>query len=121
MSGNDPLWHRKIPRRQFLSLCTLGAIPVWLAACRSEPHPVGKVETATPRAASTPRPAPLGAADWAALVGSLQGTLVRPGTPDYSTARQLFDPQFDSVLPAGIAYCGSPADVRTCLAFAERF
>ena len=115
MSGDNPLWRRKVPRRQFLSLCTLGAIPVWLAACQSEPHPVGKAETATPR------PAPLGTADWAVLAGSLQGTLVRPGSPDYATARQLFDPQFDSVLPAGIAYCGTPSDIRTCLAFAERF
>jgi FAD/FMN-containing dehydrogenase len=37
------------------------------------------------------------------------------------TARQLFSPRFDSVLPAAIVYCVSPADVQICLAFTHRF
>jgi FAD/FMN-containing dehydrogenase len=47
--------------------------------------------------------------------------LVRPGSPQYATARQLFDPRFDGVRPAAIAYCAAPADVQRCLAFGQRF
>src|SRR5205807_1563650 len=34
---------------------------------------------------------------------------------------QLFDPRFDHILPAAIAYCTSAADVQASLAFARRF
>jgi FAD/FMN-containing dehydrogenase len=59
------------------------------------------------------------AADWAALGRDLDGRLVRPGEAYYDTARLLFDPRFDGIRPAGVAYCQSPADVVTCLAFAR--
>ena len=36
-------------------------------------------------------------------------------------AKRLFDPRFDSVNPAGIAYCRSPHDVATCLAFVRKY
>jgi FAD/FMN-containing dehydrogenase len=66
-------------------------------------------------AARPPRPA-----DWAALARDLSGSLVRPGEADYTTAKHLFDPRFDGLHPAGIAYCASPHDVATCLAFVRR-
>jgi len=50
-------------------------------------------------------------ADWLLLAESLQGTLIRSDSMHYDTARQLFDTRFDSVRPAAIAYCASPADV----------
>ncbi|GGU47479.1 FAD-binding oxidoreductase [Streptomyces lavendofoliae] len=71
--------------------------------------------TAAPKAPGAPR-----AADWAALAKELDGTLVRPGDRDYDAARTLFNPRFDAVRPAGIAYCARPEDVRGCLAFARR-
>jgi FAD/FMN-containing dehydrogenase len=37
------------------------------------------------------------------------------------TAHQLFDPRFDSVQPKAIAYCASPTDVQSCLAFVRNF
>jgi FAD/FMN-containing dehydrogenase len=58
--------------------------------------------------------------DWTALARGLSGTLVRPGEAAYNTARELFDPRFDTIHPAGIAYCGNPHDVATCLAFARK-
>ncbi len=61
------------------------------------------------------------AADWAALAKDLAGTLVRPGEASYTVARRLFDPRFDSISPAGIAYCIIPRDVATCLAFVRKF
>jgi len=47
--------------------------------------------------------------------------LVRPGDAQYVTAHQLFDPRFDQILPAAIAYCASVADVQNCLAFVRQF
>ncbi len=59
-------------------------------------------------------------ADWNALAKDLSGTLIRPGSASYDTGRRLFDPRFDGLRPAGIAYCRSAADVATCLAFVRR-
>ena len=42
---------------------------------------------------------------------------MNPATPPPG---ELFDPRFDSLHPAGIAYCGNPHDVSTCLAFVRR-
>jgi FAD/FMN-containing dehydrogenase len=51
----------------------------------------------------------------------LSGPLVRPGEASYTTAKELFDPRFDALHPAGIAYCRSPHDVTTCLAFVRKY
>ncbi|MGW2558758.1 FAD-binding oxidoreductase [Streptomyces sp. NPDC001514] len=76
---------------------------------------VGVGTTAGARAPRPPR-----AGDWTALARGLDGTLVRPGNRDYDTARRLFNPRFDGLRPAGIAYCARPEDVRSCLEFARR-
>ena len=46
---------------------------------------------------------------------------MRPGDATYDTDKRLYDPRFDGLRPAGIAYCRSTRDVVTCLAFARRF
>jgi len=61
------------------------------------------------------------AADWAGLGRDLSGSLVRPGEAGYATAKELFDPRFDSLRPAGVAYCRNPHDVATCLAFVRKY
>jgi FAD/FMN-containing dehydrogenase len=61
------------------------------------------------------------AADWTALARDLSGPLVRPGESGYATAKELFDPRFDSLHPAGIAYCRNPHDVATSLAFVRKY
>ncbi len=74
------------------------------------------------RAAAFPsHSGPPSAADWTALGRDLSGPLVRPGEAAYTTARRLFDPRFDSLRPAGIAYCRNPHDVATCLAFVRQY
>jgi len=60
-------------------------------------------------------------ADWAALAHDLSGPLVRPGEASYAVSRRLFDPRFDGVSPAGIAYCQIARDVVACLAFVRKF
>lgn len=67
-------------------------------------------------AGGQPRPG-----DWRALAAELSGPLIRPGDSSYPVAKRLFDPRFDPLSPAGIAYCRDPHDVAACLAFVRRF
>jgi FAD/FMN-containing dehydrogenase len=63
-----------------------------------------------------------GTPDWAALRRQLSThELSLPGERSYPRARLLFDPRFDYLRPAGIAYCAVPADVSACLSFAQRY
>ncbi len=76
----------------------------------------------SPLATPTPRPTPPAETDWAALARQLKsGGLVRPDSAGYDSARLLFDPKFDDTRPAAIAYCGTPQDVSSCVAFVRRF
>jgi FAD/FMN-containing dehydrogenase len=70
---------------------------------------------------SPPSSAPPSPADWTALGHDLSGTLVRPGEAAYNVAKRQFDPRFDTLHPAGIAYCRDPHDVSTCLAFVRKY
>jgi len=121
-------------RREFLKLCAMGALPGLFAACQSgqgmkaitnrltptRPPSLITQPSPTHQPDPTRQPSPTGT-DWSALARNLQGILIRPDSPNYPIARQLFNPRFDSILPAAIAYCVSPVDVQTCLAFAQRF
>jgi FAD/FMN-containing dehydrogenase len=61
-------------------------------------------------------------ADWAALARRLSTRkLLRPGEKGYREAKQLFEPQFDALEPAGVAYCADAGDVAACLSFVRRF
>lgn len=73
--------------------------------------------TTTTTTTTAPARTPASAADWNRLGSSLQGSLVRPGQSGYAVDRELFDFRYDSILPAGIAYCASPSDVARCIAF----
>jgi len=94
------------------------AWPLAFRGTPGRPASAGHGGTASRR----PRSAGPVAADWAVLAGELSpALLIRPGERGYRRARQLFDPRFDQLRPAGIAYCRSAADVSACLAFARRF
>ena len=61
-------------------------------------------------------------ADWNALRRKLSThKLLRPGQSGYDFAKELFSPQFDSLRPAGVAYCKTNADVAACISFVSRF
>jgi hypothetical protein len=103
-------------RRAFLAIAAGGAAAIAVpglarAAAARPPAPPGILARA-----SGPVPA-----DWAALATDLAGPLVRPGESGYPTAKLLFDPRFDALQPAGIAYVADAHDVATCLAFARTF
>ena len=107
-----------ISRRSVLRAGALGAASAaGLAGCSGGAKPAAP-QASSPAASASPRPAQPG--DWTALGSELAGPLVRPGDGDYAAACQLFQPRFDSLRPAGVAYADSPADVAACLAFARR-
>jgi FAD/FMN-containing dehydrogenase len=114
-------------RRTFLALCgTVGIAPFLLDACQSTTTSATSAnpQVSPSQTVSSPSPTPVPkptAADWSTLAHKLQGTLVRPGDTQYTTALQLFDPQFDIIKPMAVAYCASAADVQNCLAFVRQF
>ncbi|MFD9123422.1 FAD-binding oxidoreductase [Kitasatospora sp. NPDC059571] len=123
---------RTVSRRAVLGAAALGAASAaGLAGCSGggagpQPSPQGSASgRATPsRSTSVPpsaAPASPNAADWAGLAQDLDGQLIRPGDARYSAAGRLFQPQYDSLRPQGVAYPGNAADVAACLAFARRY
>jgi len=125
--------HRQAPgRRALLQFAAAAGGASLLSACsRSASAPAaggtaavasrdssgGTAMSAAAQAASGPPKA----ADWAALARDLSGPLIRPGESGYTTAKELFDTRFDSLRPAGIAYCRNPHDVATSLAFVRKY
>ncbi len=119
-------------RRAFLRLAAAAGGAGLLSSCSSGTgtsaagsgavSAAGATADGTARAITVPRatgsPAP---ADWTALGHDLSGRLVRPGDAAYTVSKRLFDPRFDSLHPAGVAYCRNPHDVATCLAFVRKF
>jgi len=87
-----------------------------LNACGST-TPVRAARRVASRAVAT-ADAPPTAAAWRSLASSLSGRLVLPADHGYASARELFDPRFDSVRPAAIAYCASAVDVQRTVDFA---
>jgi FAD/FMN-containing dehydrogenase len=116
-------------RRTFLRFAAAAGGATLLSACTGTSGRAtgsGTASAANPTASGTAGRAvapsgPPSAADWTALSRDLSDLLVRPGDAGYTTAKHLFDPRFDSLHPAGIAYCRGPHDVATCLAFARRY
>jgi len=100
-------------RRAFLKTAALSmaglAGAAGLADCGSpapKPPPPKRVRPAT-------------AAEWAVLAASLAGRLVRPADPSYPTDRLLYNPLFDDLYPAAIAYCATSDDVARSISFAR--
>jgi len=109
-------------RRAFLTAAAAGGAAL-LAGCTGSVNGAGSAGGPAFAAAATSGRVVSGPtrADWSALARDLSGPLVRPGESNYPVAKRLFDPRFDSINPAGIAYCRSPHDVATCLAFVRKF
>lgn len=112
-------FEQTLNRRALLSLAALSLTGL-LTACGKSSEPDGPASQPTPTATPT-RPPTLTEKDWTDLAQSLQGDLVRPNSDNYAVARQLFNTRFDAISPQGLAYCASPTDVQTCLAFVRRF
>jgi FAD/FMN-containing dehydrogenase len=105
-------------RRAFLRFAAAAGGASLLSACSRVGTAPAASSTATQASAASSPPT---SADWAALARDLSGPLIRPGDSGYTTAKELFDPRFDSLHPAGIAYCRNPHDVATSLAFVRKY
>ncbi len=101
-------------RRRFLSAgAVIGAGAVLAPALSGQSQ--------VPAARSAPDAGPTNA-QWAKLKQALSThDISRPGDKSYPAAHQLYDPRFDFLRPAGIAFCGNAADVSACLTFARQF
>jgi FAD/FMN-containing dehydrogenase len=60
------------------------------------------------------------AADWEGLQGAIAGAVVLPDSPDYESVRKPAMVRFESVRPAAVVLCRTPADVSATIAFARR-
>ena len=114
-------------RRAFLGLAVAAGGASLLSACSrgasmsAASGATGATATATLTSKGSVASGPPTSADWTALARDLSGPLIRPGESGYTTAKELFDPRFDSLKPAGIAYCRNPHDVATSLAFVRKY
>lgn len=75
--------------------------------------PLGKATATTSTATAAT------AANWTALAGDLDGTLIRPGDGTWPTAHQLYNTRFDNLKPAAVAYVANADDIRTTMAYAR--
>ena len=107
---------RTVLRLGGLAVLGSAAAGLGLSACSSGTMDSTSGTTASAPATTAP---PLDAAAWSRFASSLDGKLVRPGDPSYLADLQLYDPRYDSVRPAGIAYCASPSDVQRSVDFAR--
>jgi FAD/FMN-containing dehydrogenase len=96
-----------------------GAASASVLGCSDTPRGASHPGPSSTTSASTSTTSALDAAAWSALASSLSGRLVLPSSPSYATDRLLYDPRFDDLNPAAVAYCASPSDVQRCVSFAR--
>jgi FAD/FMN-containing dehydrogenase len=106
-----------VDRRRFLrdgaaAVAALTVPPLVACASASTGRPIRVTAARVGKITEGPPP-------WDTLARSLSGRLVLPTDRGYATARELYDPRFDSVRPAAIAYCASALDVQQTVDFAR--
>jgi FAD/FMN-containing dehydrogenase len=114
---------RKLNRRTFLEYCGMSLLPGTLAACgtaQSAPFPTASATTSPVKPTPTQSSIPT-SEDWSTLASNLNGSLVRPNSPQYQSSYHLYNTRFDMIRPTAVAYCTSFIDVQTCLSFVSRF
>src|SRR6266567_510348 len=106
-------------RRAFLRLAAAAGGAGLLSSCSrgSGTSAASAASTTSGRTAGTAA----ATADGAAQAASVPRATGSPGAAAYTVSKRLFDPRFDSLHPAGVAYCRNPHDVATCLAFVRKF
>ncbi|WP_020140243.1 FAD-binding oxidoreductase [Streptomyces sp. 351MFTsu5.1] len=104
-------------RRTFIASGTAVLAAAGTAACKGKDS-AGAAQSTLDQRLSSRTPASA-APNWAALGRDLDGTLVRPGEANWTTARQLYNTRFDSLRPAAVAYVAHADDIRSTLAYAR--
>lgn len=115
----------RLDRRTFVGGGSAALATAALTAC-SGGGSGGTAPARSPSPRTTPGAAPTAtgravrpAADWNALARGLDGSLIRPGDHDWTTARLLYNTRFDGLKPAAVAYPAHEDDIRTLLAYAR--
>jgi hypothetical protein len=114
--------NRTYSRRRFLQgggAVAAGAMSAALFGCAPDVPGSSSSSSSPSNAPSSTTTLALDATAWSTLAASLSGRLVLPSSPTYATARLLYDPRFDDITPAAVAYCSSPTDVQRCIDFAR--
>jgi FAD/FMN-containing dehydrogenase len=75
---------------------------------------VGSVRAVSGRAGADPR-----ASGWDGLSGAIGGQVLRPDNPQFNSAKQVFNTNYNGLTPAAIVVPTSPADVQKAMAFAS--
>ncbi|ROP72542.1 FAD/FMN-containing dehydrogenase [Curtobacterium sp. PhB115] len=104
----------------------LGIAGVLAACSRPTPSPSPSSTTSSPATpSSSPTPTPTqeptdgGPTTWSALAAAVSGSLLRPGSTGWNTARLVENPRYDDADPRGILRATSAEDVQAGLAFAR--
>jgi FAD/FMN-containing dehydrogenase len=109
-------------RRTLLRVVVAGAGATVLGGCTSGGgRPSGTTSTAAagPSTPSPPTPVPTkpGPPVWADLQARMTGRVYLPGRSGYDAARLSANPRYDTLRPAAVARCSTPADVAAAVAF----
>jgi FAD/FMN-containing dehydrogenase len=114
-------------RRDALRLLTVGAAAGLLAGCTGGSTPAKGPTTNSGLTASGPATGsaagsgkPPTPADWRALAAGLHGSLVQPGETGFAVAHRLYDPRWDTVVPAAVVRATRAHDVVEAIRFATR-
>ncbi|MFJ9783800.1 FAD-binding oxidoreductase [Amycolatopsis sp. NPDC101161] len=117
MTGH-PAGPARLDRRAFLRITGVSAAGAVAAAC-GPGSPTTPAASSTPAAPATTGPPttrlPTGPPNWDDLRGKLTGSLLRPGTDGYDSAKRAFNPLFDGNNPVAVAKVTSAQDVQTCV------
>jgi FAD/FMN-containing dehydrogenase len=110
-----------VDRRSFLRSAArwsfaIPGVSALAAACTAAS---GESSSAAPAASLTTAAARTSGTAWHQLAASLDGDLIRPGSPKYPTARLAYDPLFDDIRPRAIVQVASTRDVARTIAFAR--
>ncbi|GGS23640.1 FAD-binding dehydrogenase [Actinokineospora fastidiosa] len=100
-----------LTRRAFLHVTGAAGLAAAVPACSGDtvPKPSPTPAPPTTTATTTVRP------DLDGLRRALGGALVRPGDPDYDTARRSYNPLLDDRAPIAVATASTPDHVRACV------
>ena len=109
---------RGLRRRDVLRMAVAGAGAALVGGCTSGSTPAAGTTTPSP-VTSSPGPSGPVAIPWNDLASRLSGRLLLPGASGYDSARLTANPRYDSVHPAAVARCATPADVAAVIAFAQ--
>ncbi|MBE8523704.1 FAD-binding oxidoreductase [Amycolatopsis sp. H6(2020)] len=106
-----------VPRRAFLRIAGVSAAGAVAAACGPEQPAAPVASTAPATTAATPSASglPTGPPNWDDLRTKLTGSLLRPGTDGYDTAKHGFNQLFDGNNPVAVATASSVEDVQACV------